>query len=502
MCGIFGFIGTNLLPHSILVEALYCLEYRGYDSAGLGMITEKDGLCFAKAKGRIESLDKLLSKHPLQGDVGIAHTRWATHGKPSELNAHPHLDSTLKFAVVHNGIIENCEQLKEELISKGHTDLIESETDTAVIPYLIAAEYAETLDLVLSVQRAAVKLVGSFSLAVICQDEPNTLIAVRHQSPLIIGLSDSQTYITSDVSAILKYTKNTYCLNDNEMAVLGKNSVRIIDIVSGKTVEKAVTVIEWDYVQATKNGFEHYMLKEIYEQPQSIKDTLALRIIDNKVVLKEINLSRDHLCKVNKIHIVACGTAMHAGLVGLSLIRSCARITCIAEVASEFRYSNPILDSNSLVIIVSQSGETADSLAALREAKRLGAHVIGITNVVGSSVHRESDSVILTRSGPEVSVASTKAYTAMLAVFYLIALHLADIYGTMPSDVIASCVEELLKLPQITQDTLKIAEQMEMYAKYIISQPTAFFVGRGLDFCVAVEGSLKLKEISYIHSEA
>ncbi|SDX93376.1 glutamine--fructose-6-phosphate transaminase (isomerizing) [Paenibacillus sp. CF384] len=497
MCGIVGYIGKRD-SQDILIEGLKKLEYRGYDSAGIAVFT-KNGLEVRKSIGRLANLEQKLDGQPLEGSVGIGHTRWATHGKPSDANSHPHTDNTHKFSVVHNGIIENYLDLKDELIAKGCKFV--SETDTEVISHLVADEYDG--DIVKAVQRAVKRMRGAYALGVLTEYEPERLVAVRFASPLVIGIGEGENFIGSDIPAILEHTRNVYILNDGEMAILTKNGVELMT-TEGEFISKEIFHVDWDLVTAEKAGFDHFMLKEIYEQPKAYRDTMMGRISDDgrSVELNEIGMTADEIRAIRKIHIVACGTAMHAGLVGKTVLESLARIPVETDVASEYRYRSPIITPDTLVIVVSQSGETADTLAALREAKRCGARVLAITNVVGSSVSREADDVIITQAGPEIAVASTKAYTSQLIAFYLLGLFLADTLGTKDSEFIAEVVAAMHQLPEQVESIIDNAPVLKQVAESLSKHNNLFFIGRGVDFAVAQEGSLKLKEISYIHSEA
>ncbi|MCR8636631.1 MULTISPECIES: glutamine--fructose-6-phosphate transaminase (isomerizing) [Paenibacillus] len=497
MCGIVGYVG-NRNSQNILIEGLKKLEYRGYDSAGLAVFTD-EGLQIKKAKGRLVNLENKLDVEPLNGFIGIGHTRWATHGKPSDVNSHPHTDNSQKFSVVHNGIIENYVALKEELTALGHVFV--SETDTEVISHLIASLYEG--DIVKAVQKAVTRMTGAFALGVLTEYEPEKLVAVRLSSPLIIGVGEGENFIGSDIPAILDYTRNVYILNDGEMAVLTKDGVELMTL-EGNFISRELFYVDWDIITAEKAGFDHFMLKEIHEQPKAYRDTMGSRIDESgtKVILNEVKMTAEQVKSIQQVHIIACGTAYHAGLVGKSIIEKLARIPVETDVASEYRYRSPIITPNTLVIVVSQSGETADTLAALREAKRCGAHVVAITNVVGSSVAREADDVIVTWAGPEIAVASTKAYTSQLIAFYLFGLYLAQTLGSQDGEYIASVVTELKELPAKVEQILEQGEAFKDWAEQVASHNNLFFIGRGLDYAVALEGSLKLKEISYIHSEA
>ncbi|MET3212177.1 UNVERIFIED_CONTAM: glucosamine--fructose-6-phosphate aminotransferase (isomerizing) [Paenibacillus sp. PvR008] len=497
MCGIVGYIGDQN-TQEVLIDGLKKLEYRGYDSAGIAVFTDS-GLQVAKAKGRLANLEAKLDGAPLVGHAGIGHTRWATHGKPSDENSHPHLDESQKFSVVHNGIIENYLELKEQLISEGHTFI--SETDTEIISHLVAREYKG--DIVKAVQKAITFMRGAFALGVLTEHEPNKLVAVRQASPLVIGVGEGENFIGSDIPAILKYTRNVFILNDGEMAVLTSDAVELMTI-EGQFISREMIHVEWDAVTAEKGGYEHFMLKEIHEQPKAYRDTMLGRIDKEtkKVVLPELKLTEEQIKNIRNIQIVACGTAYNAGLIGRTVIESLARIPVENDVASEYRYRSPIVTPETLVIVVSQSGETADSLAALREAQANGAHVLAITNVVGSSIARDADDVLVTLAGPEIAVASTKAYSSQLIAFYLFGLYLAQVRGTQTDEQVAHVLAAMESLPEQVEEMLGKADAIKAYAEQIASHKHLFFIGRGQDYAVVQEGSLKLKEISYIHSEA
>lgn len=497
MCGIVGYIGKRD-TQKVLLEGLKKLEYRGYDSAGIAVFTP-DGLQIAKSIGRLANLESKLEGAPLVGSAGIGHTRWATHGKPSDVNSHPHTDHSQKFSVVHNGIIENYLELKEELIGQGFEFV--SETDTEVISHLVAREYEG--DIVKAVQKAITFMRGAFALGVLTEYEPNKLVAVRQASPLIIGLGEGENFIGSDIPAILNYTRNVYILNDGEMAVLTEDAVELMTI-EGNFISREMISVDWDAVTAEKGGFDHFMLKEIHEQPKAYRDTMRGRIDESgrKVLFPNLKLTEEKIRSINNIHIVACGTAYHAGLVGGAAIERLIRVPVAFDVASEYRYRSPLITPETLVIVVSQSGETADTLAALREAHANGAHVLAITNVVGSSIARDADDVIATLAGPEIAVASTKAYTSQLIAFYLLGLYLAQVRGTQTEEEVAHVIAAMQALPEQVESMLQNADAIKAYAEQISKNEHLFFIGRGLDYAVALEGSLKLKEISYIHSEA
>lgn len=497
MCGIVGYIGKRD-TQSVLIEGLKKLEYRGYDSAGIAVYTN-NGLKITKATGRLANLEHKLEDAPLVGSAGIGHTRWATHGKPSDVNSHPHTDHSKKFSVVHNGIVENYLELKDELISQGYEFV--SETDTEVISHLLAREYNG--DIVAAVQKAISYMRGAFALGVLTEYEPEKLVAVRQASPLVIGIGDGENFIGSDIPALLNYTRKVYILNDGEMAVLTKDAVELMTI-EGNFISREMINVDWDAVTAEKGGFAHFMLKEIHEQPKAYRDTMLGRIDESgrRIVLPDLHLTEDKIRSINNVHIVACGTAYHAGLVGGAVIERLVRIPVMYDVASEYRYRSPLITPDTLVIVVSQSGETADTLAALREAQANGAHVLAITNVVGSSIARDADDVINTLAGPEIAVASTKAYTSQLIAFYLFSLYLAQVRGTQTADEIAHIIAAMHALPEQVESMLANVDAIKAYAEHIAKHEDLFFIGRGLDYAVAMEGSLKLKEISYIHSEA
>ncbi|NLB89209.1 MAG: glutamine--fructose-6-phosphate transaminase (isomerizing) [Syntrophomonadaceae bacterium] len=493
MCGIIGYIGYNdAIP--VIIDGLNKLEYRGYDSAGLAIINE-GVLEVHKKKGRLADLATSLEEYPLS-NIGIGHTRWATHGVPSHNNSHPHMDCSGRIAIVHNGIIENYTSLRNELINKGH-DFV-SETDTEVIVHLIEEFYTESLEL--AVRESLSYLSGSFAFAVICQNEPDKIIAVKKDSPLIVGIGDKENYIASDIPALLGKTKKVFIIEDNEMAVVTDNNVAITTW-DGKPVNKELMEVKWDTVLAEKAGFDHFMIKEIYEQPEALRNTLRGKVKDGLVDLSFLQMDAD-FNQVDKIYIVACGTAYHAGLVGKKLIEKIARVPVETDVASEFRYKDILWQPNNLVIVISQSGETADTLAALRAAKQKGVKVLAITNVVGSSVAREADDVLYTHAGPEIAVASTKAYSSQLLILYLLAIYIAQVRGVRSHEDIKELTDELIKIDKKVELVLKAGDKIKQIAHKYQHVESTFFIGRGLDCDVAMEGALKLKEISYIHAEA
>ncbi|MFZ5631699.1 MAG: glutamine--fructose-6-phosphate transaminase (isomerizing) [Bacillota bacterium] len=497
MCGIVGYIGPRPAA-PFLLDGLKKLEYRGYDSSGIALL-ENHRIEVYKRVGKLDVLREELNGYEFSATTGIGHTRWATHGRPSDINAHPHADCQVRFAVVHNGIIENYLPIKEWLISMGHR--FRSETDTEVLSHLIEEFYEG--DLVQTVLRVTKKIEGSYAMVVLSLDEPGRLVAARQDSPLVVGLGNGENFLASDIPALLCHTRNTYILEDGEIAEVTPDGVTVMDQY-GRPVEKSVFVVKWEAAQAEKGGFNHFMLKEIYEQPRALKDTLSGRIDPggSRVVLNEIGMSPEQIRNINKIFISACGTAYHAGLVGKHIIEKLVRVPVEIDIASEFRYRDPLIDGNSLVIVVSQSGETADTLAAMRESKRRGARVLAVTNVVDSSIAREADDVLYTWAGPEIAVASTKAYTTQLMSMYLIGLYLADIRGTLPEEHRREIIKELKKLSDKVKVILDNCSIIDQFVHSYNGTENAFFIGRGLDHTVAMEGALKLKEISYIHAEA
>ena len=496
MCGIVGYIGYEQAG-PFLLDGLQTLEYRGYDSAGV-CLNDGHELIVKKAKGKVDDLRSLTHNGAdIKGTVGIGHTRWATHGEPSDVNAHPHLSESGRFAVVHNGIIENYQQLKDYLTSKGI--IFRSMTDTEVIAQLI--EYYYKGDLIDTVIKVLGKLEGSYALGVISQENPDEIIAVRKESPLIIGLGENENYLASDVTAILSRTRTIYRLENNEIAILSRDGVRIINTDKDE-ISKETETVDWDINAAQKGGYEHFMFKEIMEQPKAISETIAPRIRNGKVVLDEVNLSAEELKKFNKINILACGSAYHVGVVAKYIFEKMLRIPVEADLASEFRYRDPIVNDRTLTIVISQSGETADTKEAMKEAQRRGSHVISIVNVVGSAIASESDDVIYTWAGPEIAVATTKAYSTQLAVIYLLALYFGEMLGTIVPDEYKALVRELEDLPNKIDAVIENKERIQYLASKFFNSKDIFFIGRNIDYALSLEGSLKLKEISYIHSEA
>ena len=504
MCGIVGYVG-NEQAAPILLNGLAKLEYRGYDSAGIAVRDGESPVEGVKAKGRLKALEEKTNNGlAIKGTCGIGHTRWATHGKPSKENAHPHSDNSNTFAVVHNGIIENFAVLKEFLINKGYT--FYSETDTEIIPNLIHYYYYNNIEdddkFLRAVKSACDDLKGSYSIEVLSKLHPDKLIVIRKDSPLVIGTSESENFVASDIPAVLSYTRKFYLLNDNEYAVIYKDKVEFYDNSLSK-INKGIKTIDWDANAAEKDGFDDYMLKEIFEQPNSIRETIGSRFkLGENCSFDDLTLSKDYLNSLNKIYIIGCGTAMYAGLVGKDIIEKLCKIPVEVEIASEFRYRDPIIDNKTLCIYISQSGETADTIAALKLAKSKGAKTLSISNVIGSSITREADYTIYTHAGPEIAVASTKAYTSQVVLIAILAIHFAEILESADKEVIEHLKSDILDLPAKITALLNNTEEIQEFAKKIYTQKDIFFLGRGVDYHVALEGSLKLKEISYIHSEA
>lgn len=494
MCGIVGYVGHRDCA-DVLMDALSKLEYRGYDSAGIAVFEDEE-IKVAKSKGRLTDLaEKMKSEGKPAGHSGIGHTRWATHGEPSDINSHPH--SGERVTIVHNGIIENYKALKEFLVKEGRC--FKSDTDTEVVAQLL--DYYYEGDPIATISCVTKELEGSYALGVIFADFPDTVFAVRRESPLIVGIGDKESFIASDVTAILRYTKNYYLLEHDEVAVLGKYSTSIYDFRYHK-LNKELKTADWDMASAEKGGYEHFMLKEIFEQPAAVKTTVTPRITDGLPNLEECGITMEKLASYKNIFVVACGTAMHAGVVGRYVIEKLVRIPVNVEIASEFRYREPIVSEGDLVMIISQSGETADSLAAMRLAKKLGAETLAVVNAKGSSIAREADMLIYTHAGPEIAVASTKAYMVQIAVMYLFAFELALAKGTIDEAECRRLTGLLLKTPDIIQEILKNKKETQYIASGLISADSLLYIGRGLDYALSMEGSLKLKEISYIHSES
>ena len=498
MCGIVGYIGFNQAS-DFLLDGMAKLEYRGYDSAGIAVIGPENVIKIQKKVGRLANLEAIVKADPNEGTVGIGHTRWATHGRPSDMNAHPHASEDGKFAVVHNGIIENYMPLKEELIEKGYH--FKSETDTEVVAHLLEDMYDG--DFVSTVRRMLARVDGAYALEIICADEPDKIICTKKENPLVIGLGKGENFVASDIPAIINYTRDTYILSDGELAIVTRDNVSVFDR-EGNAIDKEVFHVSWNAEAAEKGGYEHFMLKEIHDQPKAVRDTFGTHISeDGKTVhFEELNWTADDVAAFNKILIVACGTAYHAGLVTKQYIENLARIPVSVEIASEYRYSNPLTDDKTLCIVISQSGETSDTLAALKEAKRHGAKSLAITNVVGSSISREADNTVYTWAGPEISVASTKAYTTQLVAGLLFAVYLGQLNGKMDPALGGEILCGVKSLPTLIHEIFEVDEDMKAFAKHYGFKSDAFFLGRAIDYAVAMEGALKLKEISYIHAEA
>ena len=497
MCGIVGYVGDRQAAE-FLLDGLSKLEYRGYDSAGIA-VYDGENIRVEKSVGRLAALrDKIKGNVPM-GSLGIGHTRWATHGRPSDVNSHPHTDCHGDFAIVHNGIIENYLSLKEELIAKGH--VFKSETDTEVVVHLLEEVYNG--DFVAAVRAVLERIEGSYALVFMSRRHPDLLICTKQDNPLIIGLGEGENFIASDIPAIISKTRRTYILADGEVAIVRKDAVEVTNHL-GAPVPKKVFEVTWNAEAAEKGGYEHFMLKEIHEQPKAVRDTMSQRITADKksISFDELAWDADYLNSFNKIYIVACGTAYHAGLVGKYYIEKLARVLVEVDVASEFRYRDPIVDEHTLLIVVSQSGETSDTLAALKESKRRGAKTLAITNVVGSSIAREADQVVYTWAGPEIAVASTKAYTTQLVLFFMLALYMAEIKKSIAAERTAELVAQLHEIPAQVSEILSDVDPIKTFAKQYGFNEDVFYIGRGLDYAVSLEGALKLKEISYIHAEA
>lgn len=494
MCGIVGYVGHGDTKE-IILHGLKTLEYRGYDSSGMALMSDGEILVEKKA-GRIENLEESMKGKNFSSEIGIGHTRWATHGVPSDRNSHPHYSMDKSVAVVHNGIIENYQVLRKELEEKGY--IFSSDTDTEVISQLIQDMYnGNILD---TVSKVVKKLEGSYAIGVLHKNHPDELICAREHSPLVVGIGEKENFIASDISALLKYTKDVYYLEDGDIAVLKAGSIEIFDR-DEKPVTREKKYIEWNLEQATKCGYPHFMLKEIFEQPQAVKETFEKRVHNGRVDFSDV-LNYEDIKNINKIYIVACGTAYHAGLQGQFALQKIAKLDSIADIASEFRYNDPFIDEKTMVVFVSQSGETSDTLAALKEAKSKGALTIAVTNVVGSTISREAHKTIYTMAGPEIAVASTKAYTTQVTIFYLFALYMAELRKVISKEKYEEYLSEIKNMPEKIQDILDNCEEIKTAAEYFKDRTNGFFIGRGLDYKVAVEASLKIKEVSYVHTEA
>src|SRR5438477_776304 len=498
MCGIVGYIGSKkVVP--VVVEGLRKLEYRGYDSAGIAVVSKEGKLEIRRAPGKLRNLEEVLQKSPIEGTYGVGHTRWATHGRPTEENAHPHRDCTGNIVVVHNGIIENYLELKKELQSQGHE--FKTETDTEIVAHLVEREMRDD-GLENAVRRALTYMRGMFAIVLVSVEDPEKIVAVRNGPPIVIGLGNDEFFVASDIPAILAHTRDVVFLGDEEMAVITRSGVQFTDY-QGRAVSKTTQRVMWDPIAAEKGGHKHFMLKEIYEQPTAARDTILGRVsLDRgQIFLEDLNVSDDTLRALQKVSIIACGTSWHAGLVGKYLIESLAQLPVEVDYGSEYRYRDPIVASNELTIVITQSGETADTLAALREAKRKGAHSIAICNVVGSMATREAEGTVYTHAGPEIGVASTKAFTSKLVALQLLALYMAQVRGTLAPTQIRNHIEDLLQMPQRLEQTIKASAAMEKVAERFYNRSDFLYLGRGINYPIALEGALKLKEISYIHAE-
>ena len=501
MCGIIGFVGKNVEAAPILLDGLERMEYRGYDSAGIAVRSEELGLQVRKSKGRLKVLrDLCRDGADLKGSLGIGHTRWATHGEPNDINAHPHVSANGKVALVHNGIIENYQEIKENLRRQGVH--FTSDTDSEVVAQLLEFHYQECGSMLEAVGRVLRRLEGSYALGIICADYPNALIAARKESPLILGFSPEGNFIASDVTAIIKHTRDVVYLEDGEIAVLTAEAVDYLDAEMSPIPEKKHATINWDVSAAEKGGYPHFMLKEIFEQPEAIRKTVSPRIREGRVVLDDIHMPEEYVRAIDRVYIIACGSSYHVGMVSKYNWERLLRRPVDVVLASEFRYCDPLVNERSLVVVISQSGETLDTMAAMREAKRLGGRTLAIVNVVGSSIAREADDVLYTWAGPEIAVATTKAYSTQLALMDLVGLYLGDKLGTVPESEYDAILAAIQQLPEQMQQVLSQTEQVQYYASRYFNHSSVFFIGRNLDYAMGLEGSFKLKEISYIHSEA
>lgn len=499
MCGIIGFVGA-VSAAPILLEGLERMEYRGYDSAGVAVRADDGTLQVRKTKGRLKVLSDLIhGGADLKGCQGIGHTRWATHGEPSDVNAHPHVSADGSIALVHNGIIENYQEIKEHLLQKGVT--FTSDTDSEVVAQLLEVYYRENGNMLDAVSRTLHRIEGSYAFGILCSDYPNAIIAARKDSPLILGYGKEGNFLASDVTAILRYTRDVSYMDDGEIAVITRDS---IDVFNSELVpvDKARVTVDWDVSAAEKGGYAHFMVKEIFEQPEAIRKTISPRIRDGRVVLDDLDMPADYIKNVDRIFIIACGSSYHVGMVSKYIWEKLLRRPVEVMLASEFRYCDPLVDEKSLVIVISQSGETLDTMAAMREAKRRGGRTLAIVNVVGSSIAREADDVLYTWAGPEIAVATTKAYSTQLVLMDLVGLYLADELGSLDPAEYSSIMSEMQRLPEKMEAFLAHTEDIQYYASRYFNHNSVFFIGRNLDYAMGLEGSLKLKEISYIHSEA
>ena len=500
MCGIIGYVGRQEAA-PILLDGLARMEYRGYDSAGVAVRSETKGLQVRKSKGRLQALsDMIHGGADVEGTLGIGHTRWATHGEPNDINAHPHVSANGKVALVHNGIIENYQEIKENLLRHGVK--FTSETDSEVVAQLLEFHYQECGSMLEAVGRVLRRVEGSYALGIICADYPNALIAARKESPLILGFSPEGNFIASDVTAIIKHTRDVVYLEDGEIAVLTADTVDYFDTEMSPIPEKAHSTVNWDVSAAEKGGYPHFMLKEIFEQPEAIRKTISPRIRDGRVVLDDIHMPESYVRDIDRVYIIACGSSYHVGMVSKYNWERLLRRPVDVVLASEFRYCDPLVNEKSLVVVISQSGETLDTMAAMREAKRLGGRTLAIVNVVGSSIAREADDVLYTWAGPEIAVATTKAYSTQLALMDLVGLYLGEKLGTIPEGEYTAILAAIQRLPEQMREVLAQTERVQYYAARYFNHSSVFFIGRNLDYAMGMEGSLKLKEISYIHSEA
>jgi glucosamine--fructose-6-phosphate aminotransferase (isomerizing) len=497
MCGIIGYIGSKpVLP--VLLEGLRRMEYRGYDSAGVAVVSP-EGIALRRSAGKLANLEHSISNEPVDGLYGVGHTRWATHGRPTEENAHPHRDCTGRIVVVHNGIIENYLDLKRTLQAEGHE--FKTETDTEIVAHLVEREMRDD-GLENAVRRALLAMRGMFAIVLVSVDDPEKIVAVRNGPPIVVGLGENEFFVASDIPAILSHTRDVVFLGDEEMAVITRSGVRFTDY-SGREVSKTTQRVLWDPIAAEKGGHKHFMLKEIYEQPTAIQDTILGRVSleQGHIFLEDLHIPDEAVAALERVTIVACGTSWHASLVGKYLIEALAQVRVEVDYGSEYRYRNPIVGRNELAIVITQSGETADTLAALREARRKGARSVAICNVVGSMATREADGTVYTHAGPEIGVASTKAFTSQLVALQLLALHLAQVRGTLTPAEIRQRIEELLQLPHVIEQAIKASAAVDKVAERFASRTDFLFLGRGINYPIALEGALKLKEISYIHAE-
>jgi glucosamine--fructose-6-phosphate aminotransferase (isomerizing) len=499
MCGIVGFTGQEQAA-PILLDGLEHLEYRGYDSAGIAVLSPEKGLQVRKAKGRLKVLNALTDGgKSLDGMIGIGHTRWATHGEPNDINSHPHLSEDERIAVVHNGIIENYVELKSFLVSRGVT--FRSETDTEVVAQLLGYYYRRYGNILDAVYRVLDRIEGAYALGILCADLPDSFIAARKDAPLLLGYGEGCSFIASDVTAIIKHTRDVSYMEDGEVAVVSPEKIVVYNAL-GEEVEKEHHTVDWDISDAEKGGYAHFMFKEIMEQPEAIRKTVSPRVRDRRIVFDELKMTKDELRGINKLYIVACGSSYHVGMVGKYNLERLLRIQIDVALASEFRYADPLVDENTLVIVISQSGETLDTMAALRKAKSLGAHILSIVNVVGSSIARESDDVLYTWAGPEIAVATTKAYSTQLVLLDMFGIYLADLFGKIKPEDYEDLIGELLALPAKMESLLENTETIKYLASRSFNRDSIFFIGRNLDYAICLEGSLKLKEISYVHCDA